>query len=765
ALSLDHDNIDIILGYAELFDRAKKPEEAARQYENAGGVHWHKGDDERAFECYRSAHERDRRSRNVALSLFNFLAAKGRRAEADECAREILPTLFQKGELDPAKVICDKMATIDSSNPLFHALLAAIHRKRGETADMNRKLKAAGRLFPRDAQARTKLSLTITALLGDGGDMAHMVAHGAPNRGRRRLIAVAAVALALLLAAGAYAVITEMRQRETIEELGRQAKELEKKGDLKKSLESLKQIEKIRDTMILPPEKSVKEEIVRVETEIGKKEDPVKPPDNSAVGLMEGTMTKARKARNEGNLAMAVQLAKDAGKSAQELGRTDIADAARLLEEEVARYIREAEERFKEAAAFEKEGKIASSIAAMQDVLRLYPHSDAAKRAYYPLRVTTKPPAAKLYYNNVEAGKSPATLHLPIRGPDALKIDRRGDEIVNALIDHKTVGEMFFELKKNYLWRVPVGGMARADAAESDGVLYIPSKNRLYAIQTESGRLAWDFSAGDDLETSPVVSGGVVYVGSNDRKLIAVRGGKRLWESKLDGVVSAGPIFAGNSQTILLGTSEGTFAAVDTKNGDVLSIVNLSSPPSVRPVWRNGTSYLGCANGMVCAVGGVDRKTILWKYTTPGSVTPCALPDDLVIFGCTDRKLYALGREGGLLRWFKELGGEIVAAPVVRGRELIVGCKDSFIYILDIADGRVLRSYKTGGAIQTSPLVVGEKLLTGSDDGSMYCFQADDGSLIWRYECGKPVRSSPCAKGGVVFFGSDDTNVYALEID
>src|SRR3954468_6146799 len=66
----------------------------------------------------------------------------------------------------------------------------------------------------------------------------------------------------------------------------------------------------------------------------------------------------------------------------------------------------------------------------------------------------------------------------------------------------------------------------------SDGVLYVGSDDSyLYALNAQSGELKWRFKTGDVVYSSPTIVNGVVYVGSHDGHLYAVdaKTGKELW--------------------------------------------------------------------------------------------------------------------------------------------------------------------------------------------------------------------------------------------
>ena len=59
--------------------------------------------------------------------------------------------------------------------------------------------------------------------------------------------------------------------------------------------------------------------------------------------------------------------------------------------------------------------------------------------------------------------------------------------------------------------------------AVSDGVVYFGSEDdHLYAVDIKTGKEKWKFESGDSIYYTPVVSDGVVYFGSKDKHLYAL---------------------------------------------------------------------------------------------------------------------------------------------------------------------------------------------------------------------------------------------------
>jgi outer membrane protein assembly factor BamB len=73
-------------------------------------------------------------------------------------------------------------------------------------------------------------------------------------------------------------------------------------------------------------------------------------------------------------------------------------------------------------------------------------------------------------------------------------------------------------------WKFQTGGAVTSSPAISGGVVYAGSDDGyLYAVDINTGRENWKFQTGAALTSSPAISDGLVYFGSMDGYLYAVR--------------------------------------------------------------------------------------------------------------------------------------------------------------------------------------------------------------------------------------------------
>jgi hypothetical protein len=80
------------------------------------------------------------------------------------------------------------------------------------------------------------------------------------------------------------------------------------------------------------------------------------------------------------------------------------------------------------------------------------------------------------------------------------------------------------------LWSAVTGGDIESSPAVANGVVYVGSlDNNLYAFNASTGQLIWSAATGGGIDSSPAVADGVVYVGSHDGSLYEPSACRRLW--------------------------------------------------------------------------------------------------------------------------------------------------------------------------------------------------------------------------------------------
>ena len=100
-------------------------------------------------------------------------------------------------------------------------------------------------------------------------------------------------------------------------------------------------------------------------------------------------------------------------------------------------------------------------------------------------------------------------------------------------------------------WVFSSGGAIHSSAAIANGIVYVGSRDgKLYALKASTGIKIWEFQTGSWVDSSPAISDGVVYFGSNDGGLYALDAlnGEKLWFFKTRYGVRSSPAVAGDKE-------------------------------------------------------------------------------------------------------------------------------------------------------------------------------------------------------------------------
>jgi outer membrane protein assembly factor BamB len=262
-------------------------------------------------------------------------------------------------------------------------------------------------------------------------------------------------------------------------------------------------------------------------------------------------------------------------------------------------------------------------------------------------------------------------------------------------------------------------------------VIYYACRDRLYALDAETGRLLWRYPADQPLDaqfrTTPAVAEGIVYVGATDGNLYALSAstGKYLWAFRAQGAILSPPTVV--DDVVYFGSADGRVYAINAKTGE--------------PIWRGGFRTLDAVNGAV------------------------AVADDMVYFISSDQTLYAAAAPTGLLLWRMRLTGTLYAlSPVVADRNVYVAASN-VLYVLQARSGRQLWARTLPDDIVAEPVAGNGMIYVLARDGRVYAFD-NTGKLLWSSKepvFNNPVLAPPTLAGNVLIIGTARGGIYAVD--
>jgi len=259
-----------------------------------------------------------------------------------------------------------------------------------------------------------------------------------------------------------------------------------------------------------------------------------------------------------------------------------------------------------------------------------------------------------------------------------------GDLLVVGTLD----GHVYAVSAKNGdpRWNAELSASVLASPVIAGDLVVVRTQDgRVYGLDAASGDRRWVYDQGNVPLLSLrgngtlLVANGVVFMGSDDGKLVALRqdNGARLWEQKLA---------SGEGRT-----------EIDRLNDADGSVLLAGS-----------TLYTAAYHGNLVAVDGPSGRP-LWAH--PFSSFEALAANDHAIFAVNDEsQVWAFDKSGGTDMWKNDaLKYRWLTGPAVQGNYVVVGDIEGYVHWLQVGDGALAaRERLSKHAIRAQPLVVGD---------------------------------------------------------
>jgi len=333
------------------------------------------------------------------------------------------------------------------------------------------------------------------------------------------------------------------------------------------------------------------------------------------------------------------------------------------------------------------------------------------------------------------------------------------------------------------VWTHQTGGRITASPVVSDGVVYVGSQDRrLYALDAQTGeeQSQWPVELDSEIQAAPIVADGIVYVGDQSGVVYALDAdtGDEQWTFETEGSIYAPPALAG--ETVYIGSQDGSLYAVDTEAGterwsyDTGSSIE-SGPAIAQPDADEQEQflYVGSDNATLYAFDISDDRPEepAWTFNALGPVrsSPAVANGTVYVGSLVENErgagaLYAVDAETGSGKWDFDTDGAVVGSPAVADGTVYIGSRSQAqnLFAVDAESGDEKWAFDTEWVVTSAPAVVDGAVYVTSE--SRIAFGLDtDGSELWSFETNGSIAASPAVANGTVYIGSDDTTLYALE--
>jgi len=313
---------------------------------------------------------------------------------------------------------------------------------------------------------------------------------------------------------------------------------------------------------------------------------------------------------------------------------------------------------------------------------------------------------------------------------------------------------------KGVQWSFHTQGEVNSSPAIVNGVIYVGSNDgNLYAVDQQTGTQKWKFTTGARVTSSPAVVEGLVYFGSFDGNFYCVDAvtGKLRWRFRN----------AGERRYT------GTHLHGSVPEGETMPDpfdVYLSSPA----VW-GGAVYFGSGDGNIYALDA-GSGSVKWKFKTGDVVHESrAIADGKLYIGSWDSYFYALDASTGKELWRFKTGDDadihnqvgIQSSATVGNGIVYFGCRDSKFYALDAETGKQRWVFPNNGSwVITSPVVHdGKVYFATSDTALLHVVDAQTGASINTIKFHWPIFSSPSIAGNTLYLAGQDGKLVAIDLE
>jgi len=294
----------------------------------------------------------------------------------------------------------------------------------------------------------------------------------------------------------------------------------------------------------------------------------------------------------------------------------------------------------------------------------------------------------------------------------------------------------------------------------------------------------WKFDTGGAVKSSPVVCGGVVYVGSESGHFFALDAttGKEKWKIAVPkGVQSSACVLDG---IVYFGGQDGNAYALEADTGKVKWKTHVGKPISASPAIAYNTVFF-IHEGMKAVGLKADTGELFWQgrggATPPNNVSVTLTPEYLLYAQGNANQFFMIDLKTQAAEHFQMAGQySRSSVAVLDGKAYVttagnIGAAPGFASMccMELATkskkwGRPIEEHlpdKDRMPLFSSPSAWEGLVFIGMDSGSFYGIHTDNGKQAWSFKTGGAVRSSSAisAKDGVIYFGSDDKHLYALD--
>jgi outer membrane protein assembly factor BamB len=306
------------------------------------------------------------------------------------------------------------------------------------------------------------------------------------------------------------------------------------------------------------------------------------------------------------------------------------------------------------------------------------------------------------------------------------------------------------------------------------GVVYVgDNAGTFHAVRLADGKPLWTKSFEDSgFSAGAAIDKDRLYVGDLNGvvRCLATSDGALIWESApLDGEIYAGP--TPNGEDILVTSEAGTLSWLNAADGKPrLPNFEIDAPLRCTPTISAGRVMLSGCDSLLHVINASDgTETHTAKIDGPTGST-AAMAGERVYFGTESGTFFAIdvpadGQGEPAVAWTyrdPQRGQPIRTAAAVTNDVVVFGSQGKAIYGLNPANGEELWKLPTRSRIESSPVIAAGRVVAATGAGKLYLIDAGSGDIVFEGDFGGSFTASPAVVDGRVVIGNGDGTLYCL---
>lgn len=333
----------------------------------------------------------------------------------------------------------------------------------------------------------------------------------------------------------------------------------------------------------------------------------------------------------------------------------------------------------------------------------------------------------------------------------------------------------------------------------SGDLVFFPSKTRIYAVDFETGELAWRAPEGDlndpkipNITATPATNGEFIFVpdGAGYMTAYSVTDGLPAWSFRTGATIRSSPTLVGDH--LFFGSDDDFVYCVDARTGNLRWKSNdrgksfpLSDDAVGSPTYYNGVVYINSADLKMWAIQA-DTGRVMWlqRLIAP-SVDISPVASNGRIYLAAGSSIYQFRLRGGNYRSYslqQWVTNDITTTPIITEKYWYIGDRDGYFHAFTNTGRPVLKQdgtpwkLKLEGRPQGTPILTPDSIYVTTDKGFVYAIDIVTGTVTWLYrtEAPKgitplyayyPIRAPLAISKGRVFVVGDDGTLTCLAAD